>query len=177
VYRILRLCLAGGKLSHIQGVIRGAILGLIVEELTLISSSDKWLAILKDKGYRLTGPRRAVVEIIATSQRLLNPLEIYHEAQKRYPRLGLVTVYRTLEKLEQLGLVERVHHSQGCNVYIAARTGHNHLLICQNCGQVTWFSGDSLAGLVKAVEGQSGYQVQDHWLQLIGLCERCVGND
>jgi Fur family transcriptional regulator, ferric uptake regulator len=65
--------------------------------------SDKWLNNLQDSGYRLTGPRRAVVQIMAESEFILDPNQIYLEARQIYPNIGLVTVYRTLEKLEELG--------------------------------------------------------------------------
>jgi Fe2+ or Zn2+ uptake regulation protein len=134
---------------------------------------SQWFACLRQNGYRLTDSRRAVMQIVAESEYLLNPLEIYEEARRTHPRLGLVSVYRTLEKLAELGLIERVHHPNGCNSYIAARPGHTHLIICQNCGKVSYFSGDRLGPLVETVEGESGYQVKDHWLQLIGLCRLC----
>lgn len=71
-------------------------------------SSEAWLRSLQADGSRITAPRRAVVETLIESEYVLNPLEIYAQAKEKYPRLGLVTVYRTLEKLENLGLVERV---------------------------------------------------------------------
>jgi Fur family ferric uptake transcriptional regulator len=100
-------------------------------------------------------------------------VEIYEEARREHPHLGLVSVCRTLEKLARLGLLESVHHPNGCNAYIAARQGHSHLLICQNCGKVSYFSGDRLGALVESVEGESGYQVKYRLLQLIGLCGHC----
>ena len=66
--------------------------------------SDEWLARLEANGYRLTAPRRAVVETIAASQLLLTPLDVYDQTRPRYPGLGLVTVYRTIDKLEEMGL-------------------------------------------------------------------------
>jgi Fe2+ or Zn2+ uptake regulation protein len=70
--------------------------------------SEIWLDSLQESGYRLTAPRRAIVAIIADSSRALDAIEIYDQGRSEHPRLGLVTVYRTLEKLEQLGLVQRV---------------------------------------------------------------------
>ncbi len=133
-------------------------------------SSEAWLRSLQADGSRITAPRRAVVETLIESEYVLNPLEIYAQAKEKYPRLGLVTVYRTLEKLENLGLVERVHQPEGCQAYIAAQRGHHHLVICEQCGRAAYFSGDRLSGLVLDVEGESGYQIRDHWLQLFGTC-------
>ena len=130
---------------------------------------------MQANGYRLTAPRQAVVEIVASSRRVLNPIEVFELARVSYPKLGLVTVYRTIEKLEELGLLQRVHQSSGCQGFAAAFSGHQHLLICQECGLVDYFSGDqeTLEGLVADVEKKSGYFIQEHWLQLFGVCAHC----
>lgn len=132
-----------------------------------------WLDELQAGGYRLTSARRAVVETIASSPYALDPAQIFQNAHVAYPRLGLVTVYRTLEKLEALGLVQRVHRADDCNAYIANQGGHHHLLICTRCGRAEYFSGDDLSSLIHTVEQERGYQIQGHWLQLFGLCSVC----
>jgi Fur family ferric uptake transcriptional regulator len=136
---------------------------------------ESWLGRLQNNGYRLTAPRQAVVEVVASSQRVLIPLEVFEQARQRYPKLGLVTVYRTIEKLEEVGLLQRVHQPSGCQGFVAAFRGHQHLLICQNCGRVEMFSGDfeKMDTLVEEVEKGSGYAIQEHWLQLFGVCSRC----
>lgn len=134
---------------------------------------ENWLQKLQESGYRLTESRRCVVEIVAYSDRALSPLEIYDLARARHTGLGLVTVYRTLEKLEELHLIQRVHQPQGCQAFIAAFTGHQHLILCSQCGRVQFFDGDNLEGLFKAIGQETGYQVRDHWLQLFGLCAGC----
>lgn len=137
---------------------------------------DEWLGRLQAAGYRLTAPRKAVVETIATSQHVLSPQELYEQARERYPALGLVTVYRTVEKLDELGLIQRVHQPSGCHAYIPTAPGHQHLLICQSCGRAEYFSGDRLDALMEEVAGESGFQIQDHWLQLFGKCRDCGVN-
>lgn len=136
---------------------------------------EEWLERLQDNGYRLTAPRRAVVETIATSPLLLTPLDVYEKTRPRYPGLGLVTVYRTIEKLEELELIQRVHGPSGCQAFIAYHQGHQHLLICQQCGRVEYFNGedDRMDVLMSQVGKESGYQVDSHWLQLFGVCRRC----
>jgi len=132
-----------------------------------------WLTQLQDNGYRLTGARRAVVEIIADSRRALTPVEVYDAARDQYPALGLVTVYRTLEKLEELGLIQRVHQPQGCQAFITAGKGHQHLLLCSKCGRTILFGGDDLDQFIKSIARKTGYRINEHWLQLFGLCEHC----
>lgn len=128
---------------------------------------------LQRSGYRITGSRRAVVEVIAESPFILNPMEIYQQAARQYRGLGLVTVYRTLEKLEELGLVQRVHLEGGCHSYIAAGSGHQHLLICTSCNRAVYFSGDDFDPLMAEVGSGLGFSIQDHWLQLFGTCNAC----
>lgn len=137
--------------------------------------TSNWLDRLQENGYRLTAPRQAVIDVVAGSRFVLNPLEVFEQARQAYPKLGLVTVYRTIEKLEEVGLLQRVHQPSGCQGFVAAFRGHQHLLICQGCGRVEIFSGDVelVNTLVKNVEKDSGYNVQDHWLQLFGMCSEC----
>ena len=134
---------------------------------------EEWIERLQQEGYRQTAPRRAVVEVMAATHQVLSPAEVFDLAQEEYSRIGLVTVYRTIDKLEELGLIQRVHRSSGCQAFIAAAPGHQHLLVCRYCGHVEYFSGDRLDSLIHAVEGESGYQVEEHWLQLFGTCARC----
>lgn len=134
---------------------------------------SEWLARLQSSGYRLTGPRRAIVEIIANSLRALGPLDVYDLGRREYPGLGLVTVYRTLEKLEELDLVQRVHQANGCHAYLRSTTGHQHILLCLTCGRAEFFSGDNLAPLMIAIADRSGFEINGHLLQLYGTCSEC----
>ena len=136
-------------------------------------SAETWLKHLRDNGQRLTPARRAVVETVAASERAITPLEVYDAARRRYRALGLVSVYRTLETLEELGLVQRVHQPENCQAFIAAGEGHQHLLVCQNCGRVALFDGDDLERLMVSISRKSGYRILEHWLQLFGLCGDC----
>jgi Fur family ferric uptake transcriptional regulator len=135
--------------------------------------AERWLEALRRNGQRLTPARRAVVQTIARSERALAPLEVYDAARRRYRPLGLVSVYRTLETLESLRLIRRVHRPEGCQAFIAAGEGHQHVLVCRNCGKVALFGGDDLDRLIASISRQSGYQIQEHWLQLFGLCGDC----
>lgn len=135
--------------------------------------AQTWLDNLQSSGYRITGARRAVVEVMASSNYICNPMEIYLQAIKRHPSLGLVTVYRTLEKLEELDLIERVHLSKDCHSYIAKAEGHQHLIICTRCNRAEHFSGDDLSPLIADLGIHRGFTVEDHWLQLFGTCDTC----
>ncbi len=135
--------------------------------------SETWLTQLQAEGGRVTAPRRAVVEILAEADRALDPAEVYTRARRHYPAIGLVTVYRTLEKLESLRLIERVHQPGGCHAYLRAAQGHEHVLLCERCGKALRFVGDDLEELIAALQRRTGFVVREHWLQLFGLCPAC----
>ncbi len=132
-----------------------------------------WIEILEENGCRITSPRRVIIEILLNSPRALEPTEIYDLGREMNPGIGLVTVYRTLEKLEELGLIQRIHQEDGCHMVMPAVEGHQHYLVCTACGKTTVFRGDDLGALFSRVETNTGYQVNDHWLQLFGTCPDC----
>lgn len=134
---------------------------------------EEWLEQLQTSGYRLTSPLKVIVEILAGATRALGPVEIFDLGRQEYPKMGLVTVYRALEKLEELNLVQRIHQNGGCHAYLRAARGHEHILLCTCCGRVVYFAGDDLSFLIARVAAQSGFAIQEHWLQLHGLCADC----
>ena len=135
--------------------------------------SNQWLQVLQADGCRITQSRKVIVDLLLNSDRALGPIEIYDLARKEYPALGLVTVYRTLEKLEALGLIQRVHLPDGCHRYLRSTQGHEHLLLCTQCGKVVTFSGDNFSKLSDRVSQNTGFLIQEHWLQLFGVCPDC----
>jgi Fe2+ or Zn2+ uptake regulation protein len=133
----------------------------------------EWLTAIQSDGSRMTASRSSVIEILASSQCAMDPIRIYDEARQIHPRLGLMSVYRTLEKLEATGLIQRVHQPGRCNMYFAAPRGHQHLLLCNGCGKVEFFEGDDLDPLLTNIGKGKHYDIHDHWLQLFGLCDQC----
>lgn len=145
----------------------------IISEVNSDQRARFWLRSLQSNGYRLTSPRRAVVDVLAATEQSLTAADLFKIARSRHKRLGLVSVYRTLEKLEALGLVQRVHRPDGCHAYISAMDGHQHLLLCESCGRVEVFRGDDLKEFSRRLEGESGFEIHAHWLQFFGLCSQC----
>ena len=135
--------------------------------------SLSWEKQLSQQGYRITKPRRAILDIIAESSCPLSPLAIYDLVRESNPGIGLVTVYRTLEKLEELNLVTHVHHMNDCQTVFRNSPKHQHLLICTNCGRSCYFDGLDTEEQFKQIGEKLGYSVTGHWLQLAGLCNEC----
>ena len=138
-----------------------------------MQEEERWLSLLEEKGCRITGPRQAIVNLLVNSNKALSPVDLFDQARASFPRMGLVTVYRTLEVLQQLGLVERVHQNEGCHMYLRAAKGHEHIMLCTRCGKAAYFSGDDLGGLIQKISDESGFTITEHWLQLHGVCKEC----
>jgi len=128
---------------------------------------------LNERGYKLTAPRRAVLDVVAAMRESLSPAEIYERAHRRYPRLGLVTVYRTLDILVEAGVVRRVHLDDGCHGYALSQAEHGHHLICSSCNRVIEFEECDLEGLLKSVARKTGFRIEGHWLEVFGRCPKC----
>ncbi len=139
--------------------------------------ASSWQQILSHNHYRLTAPRMAVLDVIASTTLTMNPMEVYLEARRICPGLGLVTVYRTIEKLEELGLVQRVHLPDGCHSFIAASAGRQHLIICARCNKAEFFSGEDLIPNLDLLQETCGFIIHDYRVQLTGLCESCQQED
>lgn len=135
---------------------------------------QEWEVVLQQAGNRLTRPRRAVLEVVATAEAALTASQIYHLARRSHPRVGLVTVYRTLDLLIELGWVHRLPSSERSQVYARNDlSSPTHLLVCQSCHRAVGFPCHCLPALVTEVEQQTGFAVRQHSLELLGLCPAC----
>ena len=145
----------------------------MVDKNTPSNLSEEWLVALQASGYRLTAPLRVLVDLLANSPRALEPIDLYDLGRREYSRMGLVTVYRTLDKLQEVGLIQRIHQENGCHIYLRAAHGHEHVLLCSHCGRAVYFSGDNLSELGAELAQQTGFSIQEHWLQFLGICADC----
>ncbi len=134
---------------------------------------DKGEQIIRDAGYRVTRSRLAVLQVLTSAEKILDAAAIYRRGRQLHPRLGRVSVYRTLDLLVELELVRQVHGEGDCHNYARADRPEGHYLICQACVQVQEFPCTGLDLLLDSVARQSGFLVRDHLLQLAGLCPAC----
>jgi Fe2+ or Zn2+ uptake regulation protein len=133
-------------------------------------------------GYSNTRARRAVLEALSRSAGPASPNELLATGREIHPALGLVTIYRTLEILGQLGLVRKLHLAEGCHSYVLSTAAlrsdpgdepHGHHVICQECHRAVEFDGCDIEAVVSAVQSQTGFAVRSHWLEMFGLCPEC----
>jgi Fur family transcriptional regulator, ferric uptake regulator len=128
---------------------------------------------LSEQGYKLTRQRKAVVEVVTQAHTRLSAADVFTQAQRRCPDLGLTTVYRTLEILEQLDAIRRVHLEDGCEAFAPTAMEHGHYVTCNSCQATIEFEGCDLTQLLNRVADQTGFTIEQHWLELVGRCPRC----
>lgn len=124
-------------------------------------------------GYKLTQPRQAILRALLAAPCPLSPAEILDRGQAFYTNLGLVTVYRTLEIMESIGIARPVHLADGCHGYALATPGHTHHVVCDRCHAVVEITGCELGGFLDSVAERTGYAITGHWLEIAGICPNC----
>jgi Fur family ferric uptake transcriptional regulator len=134
------------------------------------------LAALADAGYRRGGARTAVVEALAGHDCAVTALDLDDELRRRRPAVGRASVYRALEQLEQLGLVQRIEVCRGTAGYerVDPTGHHHHHAICRDCGRMVPFEDPSLERALEQVAGAMNFDVTEHDVILRGSCERCA---
>jgi Fur family ferric uptake transcriptional regulator len=132
------------------------------------------IAKLRQRDYKLTPQRKAVLKVMAHSQNHLTPAEIHDRVKQEYPGIGLVTVYRTIEILAGLGVICKVNPEGNSRSYFIRMTpGHHHHLICSECGAVIDFTGRHLGELEQRLRRETGFKIEGHLLEFFGLCPDC----
>jgi Fe2+ or Zn2+ uptake regulation protein len=128
---------------------------------------------LEDAGYRLTSQRRSLASLIAERRGHFTAEGLLHESRRR--RLGVTraTIFRSLDVLAELGLVERLDLPTGEHAFVACAAKHHHHIVCSSCGRSTEVADNGFEAVAAAIERHSGYRVDTHRLELFGLCPAC----
>lgn len=117
--------------------------------------------------------RRLVAEAVSALGHA-TPEQVCERVQQSAPALNLSTVYRTLELLEELGVVSHTHLTHGASTY-HAHSAEEHLhLVCHRCGAVAEADLDLATALAAAVESEHGFRTELRHLSLHGLCRECA---
>ncbi|MBP1994840.1 ferric iron uptake transcriptional regulator [Paenibacillus eucommiae] len=138
---------------------------------------DKINRQMQSKGYKLTVQREAtVVVLLENEEDHLSAEEIFMLVKSKFPDIGLATVYRTLDLLSELHVLEKLNFGDGVTRFDLRNDNNVHLhhhLICVRCGSVDEIMEDWLTELEARVEREFGFQVLDHRLDFQGICHRC----
>jgi Fur family ferric uptake transcriptional regulator len=140
------------------------------------SWEERALDALQGAGYRRGGARTAVIEALAKHDCAVTALDLEEELREREVGVGRASVYRALEQLEGLGLVQRIEVCRGTAGFerIDPTGHHHHHAICRDCGRMVPFEDKSLEKALAEVAGAMPFDVTEHDVVLRGRCERCA---
>lgn len=144
---------------------------------------DNFKQILKEKGLKVTKQRILVLEALASCEdKHLTAEEIYEIVKADFPEIGLATVYRTIQLLVELDLVESIQLGDGYVRYEIGKLDgeeahHHHHLICLSCGKIISFWDDLLDELEARIMESASFQVINHEVKIYGYCRECLDKE
>jgi Fur family ferric uptake transcriptional regulator len=140
----------------------------------------------KNHGFRITVPRKAILEVLSESDEYLSAEEVYMIVHNKYPNIGMATVYRTLNLLSDMGMVTRYEFGEGKARFELAEQEkqreeeeHFHQLICTDCFKVIKYSDFSeqelelMNKIEHTLEDKYDFDIQRHIVQFYGVCPDC----
>ena len=137
-------------------------------------ASQGWQAELRAKGYRLTPQRQLVLEAVGELGHA-TPEEIAVAVRRTASGVNISTVYRTLELLEELGLVQHTHLGHGAPTYSVA-SDHDHVhLVCRDCGAIDEADSSIVDDVVRRLSAERGFSVDVGHFAVFGRCRACTG--
>ncbi len=134
---------------------------------------DELIAGLRADGHRITTARRAVLEeVLEAGNQHLSAEDLAERIHQRHPDVHLSTVYRTVDLLDQAGILAQVHVGHGPSSYHLAEDAHHHA-VCDGCGAVIEVPATALAPVVARLDRDLGFAARPRHLTINGLCADC----
>lgn len=135
---------------------------------------------LHDARYKLTPQREVTLRVLLENESdHLSAEDVFMKVKDKYPEIGLATVYRTLELLNELKILDKINFGDGVSRYDLRKEGAEHFhhhLVCINCGSVEEIEEDLLGEVEKKVENDFQFKITDHRLTFHGICRICTSN-
>jgi len=130
------------------------------------------LALVRKQGGRATPARRLLLQALFGNREHRSAEELADEVRSHAPDVHLSTVYRNLEELERLGVVDSTRMGEGPATYHLASAAHGHL-VCEKCGSMTEVPDDMFRALVRSARTRYGFVINPHRFAVAGLCANC----
>jgi Fe2+ or Zn2+ uptake regulation protein len=136
---------------------------------------DQVLELVRARGGRVTTARRAIVQALLDHEGHPTAEELTSSVHAGHPDVDKSTVYRFLDDLEKLGVVDHVHLGHGAAVYHFAKDAHQHL-VCESCGRVVELPSHILDSLRRALQSDYGFTLEARHFALPGQCDHCAAS-
>ena len=131
------------------------------------------MAVLEDRGFRSTAPRRAIIDILDGKLGGFTAEEIGNEL----PWVGRATIFRTIKLLREAGVVCRLNLIDGTPRYSLSRVEHHHHTVCVRCGNVGEFRAATVERVLRVIGNDIPGEIVGHRIELYVTCDRCVGGE
>lgn len=139
------------------------------------NQSELIVRALERAGYQATPNRRLVAELVAATGGHFTAAELLERGRHERVNIGRATVFRALELLASLRIVERLDLPNGSHAYVLCDPDeHHHHLVCSSCGRSQDVADGQLARLVDEIAKRYGYRIEAHRLELFGVCADCA---
>ena len=133
---------------------------------------DDVFALVRARGGRATPSRRIILEILFDTDSHLTAEELTSAVQARAPDVHLSTIYRNLEELQKLGVIEHSHLGHGPATYLLASHSHAHF-VCDRCGKRIEARDELFSELARNAKRQLGFTIDPHHFAILGRCAEC----
>lgn len=131
----------------------------------------------RDRDYKLTPQRQIILQVfIDNRDKHLSAEDVHNIVRQQANDIGLATVYRTLELLSELDILQKMDFGDGRSRYEINETTsphHHHHLICLSCGKVIEFADDLMEDLENIIAKNSNFTIIDHQVKFYGYCQEC----
>lgn len=137
------------------------------------NTTDKFLEQLREQGFKLTGKRKEIIELLLQEDRYISAKELLELLKEQYPRVSFDTVYRNLSLLRDEQIIEETTFGDGGSKFrITCDTDHHHHhYICTECGKTEVVADCPMDAL--ELKAPPGFQIKSHRFEIFGLCHVC----
>jgi len=129
--------------------------------------------LFKERRLSLSHPRLLIYQELFSAVSPLSPLEMYQNLLNKKKKIGLTSIYRSLDLFESLGIVFKITNGSAVKYKLCESENHHHHIICKGCGNVVELNFCGISDWSKKVAESTGYQVVDHQLNFFGFCKAC----
>jgi Fur family ferric uptake transcriptional regulator len=129
--------------------------------------------LFRERKLNLSYPRLLIYQELSDASGSLSPLEIYQNLLKKKKKIGLTSIYRSLELFESLGMVFKIVNGSSVRYKLCELENHHHHIVCKTCGNVVELDFCDISDWSRKVTESTGFQVVDHQLNFYGFCKSC----
>lgn len=144
-----------------------------------MSETDYLIKILSDNGYKTTIQRSLIYDILRENiNKHLSTEEVYELIKNKNTKMGIATIYRTLQLFEEIGLVYKHNFDDGYSRYEilspnSSEIHQHHHLLCKKCGDIIEVKEDLMNSLEEIIEKQYNFEILNHVVKFTGICSQC----